>query len=425
MTITEYYHNYKTTAGKKAIAYPFAISHGSAKSLSQLYDSCIAEHLRFRDSAIAWHEMLMRYVELPDAVFWVRRYESSSKQQKARHGERWPTRRGCKTEYADGFSYVFVSNFDAHEIFNMVRLGVTPDEYTFRDLMKNHQFPLHYDSGKSCEESDIASYPRIGTTRGGILTVNHWYLAHILGVNDSQDYDCPVDFEQICPRGQLSDWQAHNGVMVRRITDKVLSADEKAWIKAHFLRFVDPLNYYVIPGKDYQDNHNYHFQNNQIGEYAALNDYVSWRFADSSMYGRTVMEAFRKKVFAKPLTGATDAAIDITYSPNRKDAAGEDKKGPKTLKQLEEKYTPDKLIEVAAYYLRNRAGLKTVEKQMSLTENLGFEATNILQELGIKTDGSMKGLLLGANIDDEIAKATDMLKTTLERIKNRGLHLKW
>ena len=427
MTITEYYQNYKTAAGKKVIAYPIKMADGSAKSLSELYDNCIEEHLRFQANAIAWHEMFMRYIALPDAVFWVRRYESSSKKQKALHGGRWPTRRACKTEYTDGFSYVFVSNFDAHEIFNMVRLGVTPNEYEFRDLMKNHQFPLHYDSGKSCEESDIASYPKLGSTRAGVLTVNHWYLAHILGVNEDSDYNCPVDFEQLCPRGQLSDWQAHNGFMVRRITDRMLSSHEKELIKAHFIRFVDPLNYYVIPGKNYQNNHGYHFENNQIGEYAALNDYVSQRFAHCNMYGQTVIEEFRKCVLANPLKTAGDEAINITYGPKPTvTPSSRSKKGQKDLAQLEAEYTYGKLIEVAAYYLRNNVGLIPVEKNvLHLTNKKGFVAQNILNVLGIKTDGALKGLLRKSNIDTEIAKATDDFETTLEEIKKRGLHLKW
>lgn len=315
MTITEYYQHYGTRTGRKYIQYPIDMRVDSAKSFSELYEKCIKEHVaRLMKNAIAWHEMLQRYVRLPDAVLWVRRYESSSKKEKALHGGRWPTRRACKTEYSDGFSYVFVSNFDAHEIFNMVGLGVVPDEYEFLRLMKNHQFPLHYDDGGSCEESDIASYPKIGSTRAGVLTVNHWYLAHILSVNDPAYYTEAVDFERLCPRGQLSDWKPHGRYKVRRITQKTLTDHEKDIIRAHFLRFVDPINYYVVPGKNYQDNHGYRFNNNQIGEYAPLNDYISGRFAD--IYGQRVIEEFRASVFAPKLpVTIPNRSVDISYGP--------------------------------------------------------------------------------------------------------------
>lgn len=316
MTITEYYQHYNTQAGRKQIQYPIVMCTDSAKSFSEIYSKCIRQHIASNvKNVIAWHEMLKRYAHLPDAVLWVRRYESSSKKEKELHGGRWPTRRACKTEYADGFSYVFVSNFDAHEIFNMVRLGVVPDEYELLRLMKSHQFPLHYDNNGSCEESDIASYPKIGTTRAGVLTVNHWYLAHILSVNDATCYTETIDFEHLCPRGQLSDWKPQGHYMVRRITDKMLTDHEKELIRAHFLRFVDPLNYYVVPGKNYQDNHGYHFKNNQIGEYSPLNDYMGHQF--SNIYGQHMIEEFRASVLAPKLPATVkDEAIDITYGPS-------------------------------------------------------------------------------------------------------------
>ena len=89
-------------------------------------------------------------------------------------------------------------------------------------------------------------------------------------------------------------------------------------IVAHFLRFIDPLNYYVVPGKNYQDNHGYRFKNNQIGEYTVLCDYVAAKYR-RDIYGETVMDEFRKKVFASPLydiPACGQCNIDISYGPN-------------------------------------------------------------------------------------------------------------
>lgn len=403
MTITEYYQHYKTKSGKELIAYPIKISDGSAKKFSELYEDCIGQHILNRDNVIAWHKMLLEYVTLEDAVFWVRRYESSSEKEKKSHNNRWVNRRACKTEYPDGFSYVFVSNFDAHEIFNMVRLGVVPNVTEFLELMKNHQFPMHYDNGKSSEEADIALYPQIGNPRYGILTVNHWYLAHILGVNNPQDYDCTVDFEQICPKGELSDWSADDGYMVRRM-DTNLSHDAKEKIKALFLRFVDPINYYVVPGKFYQNNHGYHFKNNQIGEYGPLNDYVAERFAD--LYGRNIINDFRKRVLAKPLPNkACDEAIDISYSPIPVTDIGA--------------YTEEKQLEAIAYYLEHNTGLIEVEQNVLNKNSHGSIARKILISHGIDTSKGTthKGILLSLNIDSAISNASGKFKDTLERIK--------
>ena len=407
MTITEYYQHYNTKAGKKTIAYPIEIHEGSAKTFDELYKNCIAQHINNRDNVIAWHKMLLEYVKLPGAVFWVRRYESSSKTDKLSHGSHWVNRRACKTEYPDGFSYVFVSNFDAHEIFNMVRLGVVPDAKEFLRLMQNHQYPMHYDSGDSCEESAIAVYPRIGDPRFGVLTEKHWYLAHILSVNAPNDYTCDVDFDRICPRGEVSHWSDADGYMVRRMSEN-LSQSEKEKVAAHFLRFVDPINYYVVPGKYYQDNHSYHFKNNQIGEYQLLNDYVAGQFA--AIYGKDTIAGFRERVFAKPLPDTIhDEAIDISYSPIPVCGVSA--------------YSTEEQLKVVAYYLKNSTGLTTAERNVLKRDRHGTVARKILVAHGIDTSSGTvhKGILLHSNIDAVITNANGRFRTTLEEIKRRGL----
>ena len=93
----------------------------------------------------------------------------------------------------------------------------------------------------------------------------------------------------------------------------------------------------------------------------------------------------------------------------------------KSLSLLESVYTHDKLIEIAAYYLKNSVGLKPIEQTFRLKKNKGFEAQAILKALGIDTSGKFKGILISTNIDDAITNATGLLKETLEEIKRRGL----
>lgn len=156
MTIKEYYKNYKTN--KK---YPIKLISGTDKTIYNFYNNCIQRHILPVENVLAWHKMLMEYADRPDAIYWIRYFESGSKAS-----GRWNNRRACLTRFVDGFAYAFVSNFDAHEILNMVRLGVEPDVNEFANLMKSLQYPMHYDPGTSCEESDINAYPNIGTPRG-------------------------------------------------------------------------------------------------------------------------------------------------------------------------------------------------------------------------------------------------------------------
>ena len=285
MTITDYYNNYK-----KNKAYPITLKTGSDVTIDDFYKNCLYSNLLPKANVLAWHQMLMNYADRPDAIYWVRYYEFGSKAS-----GRWNTRRACLTRFSDGFAYAFVSNYDAHEILNMVRLGVTPDENEFADLMNNYKFPMHFDRGGSCEESDIHAYPKVGTVRGGILTTNHWYLAHINGIKSEYSRGSgrysklsKSEMERIYPRGSISDWKPdESGHMIRDL-DYSLTPEEKKLVKAHFLRFVDPLNYYVAPGQRYEEN----AVCSRIGEYEYLNDYIGDRF--EKVYGATEMDAFRK-----------------------------------------------------------------------------------------------------------------------------------
>lgn len=284
MTIQEYYDNY--IKNKKA---DIKLPKGGAKTIEDFYNKCLVVQQLPKENVLKWHKMFMEYVNKPDAIFWVRYYESGKKEECG-----WNTRRGCKTQFADSFSYVFVSNYDAHEIFNMVRLGVEPNVQEFLNLMKDHTFPLHRDRGGSCEEKDIAIYEKtIGSTRAGILTPEHWYLAHITGIkstyyNKSGEI-VNVDVEKIYPRGDKSDWLKNNKT---RKLNYSLSEEQKNIVKAHFLRFVDPLNYYAAPGKNYQTSD----AGCIIGEVPAVNDFMTCKYAE--LYGEENIKEYRRIIMA-------------------------------------------------------------------------------------------------------------------------------
>lgn len=316
MTIKEYYDNYK-----KNSEYPIKLTSGKDNTIDEFYNDCISLNSLPSQNVLAWHKMLMEYVDRPDAIYWVRYYEGCSKSQKNKNNGVWINRRGCLTEFKDGFSYVFVSNYDAHEIFNMIRLGVTPDVDEFLELMKTHQFKMHYDKGKSCEESSICSYPNIGNTKGGILTSKQWYLAHIIGIKSeylrrdgSYEKITDVEKEIIFPLGNIMDWKLDNslGYKVRKL-DYQLSQEEKEIVKAHFLRFIDPLNYYVTPGDKSQMTPVI----NRIGDLEAMNDFMSYKY--ETIYGIKIMDEFRKKALIKTLnTTSQNVVIDISYGPKIK-----------------------------------------------------------------------------------------------------------
>ena len=407
MTINEYYENYKTNK-KLNVKLPV----NAAITVKEFYDKCVKFNMLPLDSVIAWHNMFMQYVEMDDAIFWVRYYESGNKKS-----GRWNTRRGCKTQFRDGFSYVFVSNFDAHEIFNMVRLGVEPDANEFLDLMKNNKFPLHYDSGKSCEESDIASksFPKIGSTKGGILTQDHWYLAHIIGVKsdyiDSIGNILNVNVEKLYPKGEVTDWRLNSDGKMVRFIDDILSQEEKLLVKAHFLRFVDPLNYYAAPGRNYQINSAAY----NIGEAQVVNDYIGTVF--SEIYGQTNMKEFRKQAMASnDITGNENAEINAEFG----NPITSKKNKPKPFKQSKKtRHSEDKIFAIAVEYLRHGTSMRQLEEKHFGLQQSGSVVLKLLKSLGIA--GTQKGMLKKSDLDTELAKANGVLKDTLIKIKEKGL----
>lgn len=313
MTISEYYNNYKENA-----KYAISLNSGYDKSLKDFYNNCISQHFTSKkENILKWHKMFMEYVDRPDAILWIRYYENGAK-----NNGRWKIRRSCVTEFKDGFTYAFVSNYDVHEIYNMISLGVEPDVEEFAKMMRNRTFPFHYDNNRnSSEEGDITSYPNIGSVKAGVLNAKHWYLAHINGIKSAfvrEDGRClPIilkseEGQKIYPLGELEDWQLDKNYFYVRKLNYSLSDYEKKMVRAHFLRFVDPLNYYPVPGLNFQKND----VCAKIWDYDKLNIYISNKFDE--MFGLDVMNDFRKKalICLSDIKVTDEEEINIEYGVN-------------------------------------------------------------------------------------------------------------
>lgn len=331
MTIRDYFKNYSSLS-----TYPSYLSDGEAQTIQELYDGLISKHLLPRDNALAWHDMLVKYSARPDAVLWIRGNEKG-----AFLNGRYTNRRAAVTRYDDGFSYVFVSNYDAQEILNMIRLGVTPDIDKFAAMMSNFEYCFHYDEGKSSEESDIAAYPHIGDVRHGVLAkgLRGFYLAHINGVKG--DYVFPngkvVRFaerggafgQEVLKPDALSRWTPDpiSGKRIRFVQGQ-LSNEEKAVMRACFLRFVDPLNYYVVASDKFEDN----TLKSRIADASELNAFMAEKQYD--FYPKNVVDEFRALALipAWPKGSFGKTQINMRYGPKIKAKHVASKATPKATK---------------------------------------------------------------------------------------------
>ena len=316
MKIEDYYNNYK-----KLSKYTPVLNDETKTSatINDLFNDCIKGTLLDKTNVLAWHKMLMEYVDLPDAIYWIRYHESKGKGYD-KVTKRHNNRRACFTRFADGFSYVFVSNFDVHEIYNMVSKGIVPTASEFLNLMKSFTFPMHYDPSKSCEESDMAAYPHVGYHGAGVLTASRWYLAHINAVKSSYlmpDKTARVlnkgEAEHLFPRGVIADWtmDSSTGKPIRNLPYS-LTNDEKEIVKAHFLRFIDPLNYFLTPATR-NETDTVIAKGKNVGEFENLTEFMRDQY--KSLYGSDVINEFEKKALVPTALIKEDGSsiLNVTY----------------------------------------------------------------------------------------------------------------
>lgn len=326
--------------------------------------------------------------------------------------------------FNDGFEIVYASNFLAHEIFLMAYHGFVPDKDDFKTLIKNRK--LHITSGTKVEK-EIRLYP----SANKVLT--YCYLAHIMDVNGQYIRDngdnkklSTMEENRIFPRGIAENWTLSPDKIWH--VPRILSASDKELVKAHCLRFLDPMNYYLTPLTT-QSIHSVCELKKNIGEYSNLTYYVqqqyrkkygnryddlieNGKFMEDQPFGYTGQEIInleyssQKNVFRKQKNPILAAAGIVNIPPQKKNGnisrASEENK-----------------LKVAAYFLRNKDSLRSIEEKLLNCKSNGSRAKYILDSLGVSSD--KKGLLIKSDIDTEIIKATGKFKQTLEEIKKGNL----
>ncbi len=291
------------------------------KSVKDLFDNLIkSEIIKYSTKILEWHKMLVDYANLQDTpIYLIRKYESVG----VKLNNKQDNRRGCLTLVVNNnkveFAYAFVSNYDAQEIYNMIRNNVdAPKPEEFKKLLMNGSYQMHYDpKGGSCQDDKVSYFEHRGSIRAGVINSQNFYLAHIVGVNDYEYFNkynlSKKEIDTIFfSRGSVTDWvdvdnincfysnfiletnPIKNGLRRKirilnycdiynefqnkvqsNVTEQEFKELYKQLLVAHFLRFVDPMNYFLVPGKDNEVNCIYGKKKISIGEYYPLVSYVN------------------------------------------------------------------------------------------------------------------------------------------------------
>ena len=416
MTINEFLREKKFSSTK-------AVPNGKASTPEELYNNCITvpypndksdpKTEMINRAIIGWHKLLSWYAVQDGAVLLSRLYESQKTDAV------WDNRRNALT-LSENYSYAFCSNHFARIIMTMALNGFVPSKQDFWDTMvTKRDFYLSSSHGLTGIEKRISAYSR--KLYSDKCYTPGWYLAHIISVNDMPyKNSSSIDTRSIFKLGKESDWgfDAAMGCTVRKNNDR-LTDPQKAVAVAHFLRCVDPINYFLVPNQNnviYQKVHSNDGsplgENKFVVEYMTIKAYERFGAEFEDFLNKALADLDIAKICSGKAKVST-APINATYGIDINAGASSKKCG----------YDDEELM-VAAYYLRNHSSLIKVEEVvLNVSNKKGFIAMKILNKLGIDTSAMSphRGLLATTDINTAINSATGTFKATLEEILKRGL----
>lgn len=235
------------------------VPNGRYSSLEDFYAEVVAPQEIDIEVLKGWTELLYKYVEDETVIVFVRKLE---------HQER----RGFRTMFNDGFSYVFSDNTLATVFYAMARSKIVPAYKDFRDyILGRMAMPLSM-RPNGAERSELSAFPWYGHPKQ-----NGWKLAHVNDINNANEY--LVDYEHFQRSyyipGTLRDWEIDPIEGPIRRFGELSPCDRRVFV-AHFLRFCDPLNYFLVP-----NYYSHEFLINGIkygrgvGEYNAMRCFIS------------------------------------------------------------------------------------------------------------------------------------------------------
>jgi len=401
----------------------------ASSSAVDFYTKCIEDNMPKEDAVVGWHDLLKKYIDDPEAVFFVRRYASTKKDG------RWDIRRGFLTVY-DNTSFVFVDNFFAHYFYAMAINDYVPDYDDFKRFILDRMIPYGY-SVVSLER------PHQAYIKGSQYPLNSrgWKLSHVFSANgDDYSFNYRRESARLFPKGNYDDYTIQGGATYpfRKIVGNVSDGDLQM-IKAHFLRVVHPINHFLTPKTSLQVSS---YGIKDIGEFPEMITLMKDKL--SKKYGKVFAE-YQKMIMAPTIytfpMSLKVSPIGLTYGmglsktrsksstpglPMRA-ASGSSralrKKATTTVPAATSprlSFSPDVVANSIKAYLFDGYSFRTIEKEiMGLPYRVrggGFKAKKLLESKGINS--SMKKMYHGQTIDAAIVLSAEPLKSTLTWIKS-------
>jgi hypothetical protein len=400
MTLEEFIEN----SNKKSVP---LLKTGIAKNLDEVFIDIIEPTLPKDDIIEGWNELLMKYIEHPDAVFFIRRYASAP-------NKNWNLiRRGFLTEHSCGFKYVFCDNYLAHYFYLMALKNFVPSLKELIFMMKTRTFPYGY--MKTSAEAPYQAFPK---GRPVYINRSGWKLAHLYSVNQNDyNFNYKKVSNQLFPRGEQEDWKFHgSNDYPSRYISKAIEPNIKDVAIAHFLRLVHPINYFLVP--------KIKLSNMDIGEKPEL---ISYMRQKTYIKFPTILSNYEVLIKGRSPDVFNKNIIDLNFMygenirKNRQTnskTCSDNKKGIKTNRTFELNYSEQDLQIIKAYLVQGYS-YRTIEKEILEIESParggGFVAKKILNAYGV--EGKHKKSITNSNIDEKIISSSNILKQTLTELR--------
>lgn len=395
---------------------------GQEDTIEEFFDNFVKPRFPEKSVIQQWHKVLMDYTDDLSALSCCVRYGNNGSKKESEFGESgyYKLRRGWLTKNTeDDFEYFFADNFFSSFIYKMALDGFAPaDANELRDVFRKHKFP--YGFGFMIDD-------KVNEDKGVVIDtgkepgfLGNYKLSHIFDAGESflmDDGSILGDAElspEYYPIGHSNDFLKESD----KIRKMKISDAAKKVIVAKFLRFAHPMNYFLTPSKKLHScAAKVHMKD--IGEDPVMIHYVRQYLKEE--YPTEYQEFLDRAMWRDGYIGIKyERPVSATPKPSRATKLGT---APKASGKPRGKYS-GKSLQIAVCYLKlKNGGLVDIEEQVLGRNSNGSLAKNHLNKLGIDTSRGTehKGLLLRSNIDDEIAKARGIFKTTLEEIKKRGL----
>lgn len=307
----------------------FSLQNGTSKSIKDFYDAVIEKTLPSKQIVLDWNDLLSEYIEQPDAVFAVRAFGSWSDDKAIDRDKQ--LRRGFLTKASNNqISYFFCDNYFTSIIAKLIYKDICPSMNEFKTLLLAGDFPVRVRHTK--DENERAYLPY--TSKNPSFGTAGYKIAHIVDsgddfyINDRKYGLTELSETYNFPRGNYNDWKKDSLGQYVRIMD--INNDTKKILKAHFMRFVNPLNYFLAPKDNTSGNIFNYFENPDKKDKKKLEDRIDCRIAEykpilsyvneiyTSIYGK-VYQDFQTKIllpkdYFQENTG--DQIIDINFGMN-------------------------------------------------------------------------------------------------------------